>query len=152
QRAQWEEHLSRGISSDQGVDLFERGLCAEWSRIVITPYDLSTPISVAPTREPAATAEEVGSSKSTSPAGSSKPASGSSTELVLVQIWSELLGNPKVGIHDDFFQLGGHSLLATRMMARIEDSFGTSISLRDVFDAPTVHQLSQRIDAAKSNR
>jgi phthiocerol/phenolphthiocerol synthesis type-I polyketide synthase E len=146
-RPQWKEHLNRGISPDQGVDLFERGLSAEWGRIVVTPYDLSAPVSF--THELDTVVEETSSSKSTRSASASRTGSGSSTELVLSQIWSELLGNPKVGIDDDFFQLGGHSLLATRMMARIEDSFGISISLRDVFDAPTIEKLASRINSWK---
>jgi acyl carrier protein len=66
----------------------------------------------------------------------------------LVEIWSELLGIKEIGIHDDFFDLGGHSLLATRMMTRVYDKLGVRISLRDVFDAPTIHHLAARIDAA----
>ena len=37
----------------------------------------------------------------------------------LAAIWSEVLGQPRVGVHDDFFALGGHSLLAIRVLARI---------------------------------
>jgi acyl transferase domain-containing protein len=150
-RAQWEEHLRTGIPSDLGVDLFERGLCAEWGRIVVTPHDdLSAPMRPARPfdREAAGQANDV--SESPAPVGAPAPDNGSATEVALAAIWSELLGLPQVGIHDDFFQLGGHSLLATRMMARIHDSFAVRISLRDVFDAPTVHQLARRIDAAKA--
>ena len=50
----------------------------------------------------------------------------------------------------DFFELGGHSLLATRMMSRIYDIFGVRISLRDVFDAPTVKRLTLRISSVQT--
>ncbi len=148
-RAQWEEHLRYGIPPHVGVDLFERGLCAKWGRIVVTPYDLSAPMRPVRPFERETADQESDASKTTTPATASIPIDGSSTELVLAKIWSELLGLPQVDVHNDFFQLGGHSLLATRMMARIEDNFGARISLRDVFDAPTVEQLSRRIDAAK---
>jgi acyl carrier protein len=79
-----------------------------------------------------------------------KQAIGSSTEASLAEIWSELLGVPKIDVDADFFELGGHSLLATRMMSRIFDIFGARISLRDVFDAPTVKKLALRVNSAQT--
>ena len=66
----------------------------------------------------------------------------------MAAIWTELLGIDEIGAHDDFFDLGGHSLLATRVLARIYERFGVRLALRDVFDAPTIHRLAERIDAA----
>jgi acyl transferase domain-containing protein/acyl carrier protein len=63
-------------------------------------------------------------------------------EQELADIWQELLGIRQVGIHDNFFDLGGHSLLATMVISRLRKSFDVSLQLRDVFEAPTVSQLS----------
>jgi thioesterase domain-containing protein/acyl carrier protein len=60
----------------------------------------------------------------------------------LAGIWSEVLGIPLVGIHDDFFALGGHSLLAVSLFARIEKTFSQRLPLATVFQAPTVGQLA----------
>ncbi|MBG1266526.1 non-ribosomal peptide synthetase [Nostoc sp. WHI] len=62
-------------------------------------------------------------------------------EELLVEIWIELLGIEKIGIYDNFFNLGGHSLLATQMIGRISQAFYLEITLRDLFENPTVTEL-----------
>jgi hypothetical protein len=57
-----------------------------------------------------------------------------------------LLGVELIGRHDDFFELGGHSLLATRVLARVKESLGARLTLREVFEAPTVEKLAGRLE------
>lgn len=73
----------------------------------------------------------------------------SSLESTLLGYFSELLKIKKAGVHDNFFELGGHSLLATQLVSRIRDEFGATLSLSDIFRAPTVRQLSQTIVSMK---
>jgi enterobactin synthetase component F len=68
-------------------------------------------------------------------------------ERSLAAIWSELLGVDRIGRHDDFFALGGHSLLATRILARVQESLGSRLTLREVFDSPTIAKMAARIEA-----
>ncbi len=63
----------------------------------------------------------------------------------LAGIWAQVLGIDKVGIYDNFFALGGHSLLGTLLLSRVCDAFQVSLSLRDLFEAPTVAGLAQII-------
>ncbi|PSL44995.1 amino acid adenylation domain-containing protein [Chitinophaga niastensis] len=63
-------------------------------------------------------------------------------ELLLVDIWQELLGVARVGIYDDFFELGGHSLLATRTVSAIRKSLGVELTVKDFFLYPTVAKLA----------
>jgi amino acid adenylation domain-containing protein len=64
-----------------------------------------------------------------------------SQEKVLCQLFSEVLGVPDIGIDDDFFGMGGHSLLATRLVGRIRAEMATDVSIRMIFEFPTVGEL-----------
>ncbi|HYM00158.1 MAG TPA: amino acid adenylation domain-containing protein, partial [Blastocatellia bacterium] len=62
----------------------------------------------------------------------------SAVEESLERIWADLLNVDRVGIHDNFFDLGGHSLLATQVIARVRQTFQVEVSLRHMFESPTV--------------
>lgn len=68
-------------------------------------------------------------------------------EALLVREWVEVLGVPQVSIHDNFFDLGGHSLTAVQLVSRIQRMIATPIALLDLFQAPTIAGLAQRISA-----
>ncbi len=67
-------------------------------------------------------------------------------EELLVSLLAPLLGLVQVGIDDNFFMLGGHSLLGTQLITRIADTFGVTLTLRTLFDAPTVRELAAEIE------
>jgi hypothetical protein len=69
-------------------------------------------------------------------------------EQFLADLFGEVLGVPRVGIHDDFFALGGHSLLATRVVSRIGTQLDTEIRVRALFEAATVARLAERVRAS----
>lgn len=63
-------------------------------------------------------------------------------ERVAAEVFAEVLGLPAVGIEDDFFAAGGHSLLATRLAARLSERLDRTVTVRDVFERPTVAALA----------
>jgi amino acid adenylation domain-containing protein len=64
----------------------------------------------------------------------------------LITIIAPLLGLEQIGVDDNFFMLGGHSLLGTQVIARVSDTFGVALTLRSLFSAPTVRELSAEIE------
>jgi amino acid adenylation domain-containing protein len=66
-------------------------------------------------------------------------------ERHLAAIWEEMLNVSEVGIDDSFFDLGGHSLIAVRMLRRVDDEVGDSVSLREFYLEPTIAAMSRKI-------
>ena len=62
-------------------------------------------------------------------------------EQAMAGIWSQVLGVERVGIRDNFFDLGGHSLMAMRLIMAVQDMLGVDVSLRDLFEGPTIEQM-----------
>lgn len=67
-------------------------------------------------------------------------------QLKLAQIWQEILGVDKIGIHDNFFELGGHSLMAVRMITKLETEIGIRLPLSILFKYPTIHSLLSSLE------
>jgi amino acid adenylation domain-containing protein len=68
------------------------------------------------------------------------------TETVTAQIWAEVLGVARVGVHEDFFALGGHSLRAVAAASRLRAAFDCPIQVRDLFEHPTVELLAAEVE------
>lgn len=68
------------------------------------------------------------------------------TQTRLVEIMAPLLGLSELGIDDNVFMLGGHSLLATQIIMHVAQTFGITLTLLTLFEAPTIRQLAAEVE------
>lgn len=95
--------------------------------------------SVLTTQEPQSQASEIDGSEAMN-----------DVQTTLSSIWQRLLGHPKIGLDDSFFDLGGHSLLATRVLDQVRQKLGTNPPMKTLFDNPTIRGLASAIDKGVS--
>ncbi len=68
-------------------------------------------------------------------------------EQKIAEIWTKVLGVPRVGSKDSFFALGGHSLLAVQAHREIRQALGTTkLSITDIFRFPVLEALARHLD------
>ena len=63
----------------------------------------------------------------------------------ILAMWLELLTIEAVDVEANFFELGGDSMLAIRLLRRLREELHPEINLGDVYEFPTVSQLSARV-------
>jgi acyl-CoA synthetase (AMP-forming)/AMP-acid ligase II len=68
-------------------------------------------------------------------------------EIMVADVFADVLQQPRVAADADFFDLGGHSVLAMRVVARLREAGAPGLSLRDLFEATSPAALGARIDA-----
>ncbi|MGA9769977.1 MAG: amino acid adenylation domain-containing protein [Blastocatellia bacterium] len=73
-------------------------------------------------------------------------------EELLTGIWSNVLGVESIGVYESFFDLGGHSLSATKVISRVNETFKVELSLRHLFESPTIAALAERVKHSNNLR
>jgi acyl transferase domain-containing protein/acyl carrier protein len=145
-RASHKLNLASGIMPNEGVEAFQRVLAAALPQVVVSPTDfLAENERYRAPRTPqmaASAAPAVAASYPRPNLDSAYVAPRNQTEQTLADIWQNLFGIEQVGVHDNFFDLGGHSLLAIQLVSRIRDALLVDLSMRSLFDAPTIDELA----------
>ncbi|WP_345349101.1 amino acid adenylation domain-containing protein, partial [Rhodococcus olei] len=70
------------------------------------------------------------------------PVPSTPEQIVVARIFEEVLGIGDIAADDSFFTLGGNSLSAARVLARLNAALGAGVTLRELFDSPTVAGLA----------
>ena len=73
------------------------------------------------------------------------PEPGTAIEQRLLALMRQLLHDESIGLRDNFFLVGGHSLLGMQLLMRLGSEFGVELSLRQLFEAPSVEQLAHMV-------
>jgi amino acid adenylation domain-containing protein len=83
-------------------------------------------------------------------AAASFVAPATETERQLAAIWQEVLGKPRIGATDNFFDWGGHSLKVTKAVSLIEKRLGFAVPLTVFFARPTIRAFADYlVDTAR---
>jgi amino acid adenylation domain-containing protein len=74
----------------------------------------------------------------------------SATEVILEELWSEVLSikDQKIGIDDDFFSLGGNSILAIKLVSRMNSKLKSDLKVFSLFTNGTIRKISKLLDEA----
>ncbi|HWL15344.1 MAG TPA: amino acid adenylation domain-containing protein [Opitutus sp.] len=70
-------------------------------------------------------------------------------ELVLAQIWRDVLKQPEIGRDDDYFRLGGDSIKGIQIISRLLQK-GWRLDMRWLFRHPTIAGLAPRLESARA--
>src|SRR5262249_38972653 len=133
----FEEHLKKGMSSDEGVEAFSRILGRDFAQVVVCTQDLHTLMAqphILPGLASLHDLNELHRLQSIRPRPlpeDSYVAPANDVERRIANVWRSVLPVEQVGIHDSFFDLGGHSVLAIQVVSRLSDAFGVKLSVQE---------------------
>ena len=146
--------IKGGMTSEEGAEAFSRIINRkELAHILVSPLDLNAlkfkveeKISDSHDKPDENLAEQNSITVHSRPnLATSYVAPDSELEENLVGIWEEILGIGEIGVYDDFFELGGHSLMFTQVLSRLKKITSVSISLKNLFDKPTIRGIAEKI-------
>src|SRR5204863_7519433 len=84
------------------------------------------------------------------PAPPTDVAPGNARQTALLNIWRKVLGRPRIGLHDNFFEAGGTSLRAVQVIAAIKRELKENLSIVSLFECPTVSLLAAKLQKTSS--
>jgi amino acid adenylation domain-containing protein len=146
-----QEDLREGLSSSDGVAVFDRILASGLRRVVVSTRDLSARIEQSRARSAALLAGPAQGADADAPQPkyprpqlmNAYAAPRNETEQKLAEIWQDVLGIAPIGIHDNFFEIGGDSLLITRIHTLFVERFDKQASVASLLQYPTIADLAQ---------
>ncbi|MDY7092840.1 MAG: beta-ketoacyl synthase N-terminal-like domain-containing protein [Acidobacteriota bacterium] len=122
---------------------------AEGSRVVLSTTDLEARRRRSFGGDEVAVGED--SELRARPEDLPEPYTAPETEIQsqVAEIWAEVLGLDRVGLHDNYFDLGGNSLMATQLVSRLRGTFRVELALQSFFDGATVADVAESIEVAR---
>lgn len=75
-----------------------------------------------------------------------------SNEKIIADIWQDVLGLDKVGVHDNFFDLGGNSMLSIKIAGRFKEVFKRDIPIVTMYRYLTIREFARFLEQEDSNQ
>jgi len=70
-------------------------------------------------------------------------------ERLIASVWQEVLQLSNVGIYDNFFEIGGNSLLLVQAYSKLQNLFGSQVSMVMLFRYPNIHALAEHLSQSQ---
>ncbi|GAB1537616.1 hypothetical protein NUACC21_02650 [Scytonema sp. NUACC21] len=142
------ENLQQGILPHEGVDAFLRTLGSRMPQVVVSTSDFLNALKQHNYNEIQVLEflETVNQSNSKHPRpqlSNDYIAPRNKIEQKLVDIWEQILGIDRIGIHDNFFELGGDSLIGIQLIANLNKNLNCNISVAQLYECPNISSMSK---------
>jgi len=143
------ENLKKGILPNEGIDAFRRILGSTIPQIVVSPFDFLTSLephnSYNETQviELLETVKESNSKHPRPELSNDYVAPRNEIEQKFVDIWQQILGIERIGIHDNFFELGGDSLIGIQVICQLNQAFNLNIPVAKLYECPNVGSMAK---------
>ncbi|BAZ20917.1 beta-ketoacyl synthase [Kalymmatonema gypsitolerans NIES-4073] len=140
------ENLQQGILPDEGVDAFLRTLGSTMPQVVVSTSDFLNLLkqhnyNEIQVLEFLKTANQSNSKYPRPELSNDYVAPRNEIEQKLVDIWQEILGIERIGIHDNFFELGGDSLIGIQLIATLKKNLNVNISVDKLYECPNIGSM-----------
>ena len=144
----WTSLNWQGVSDEETIEAFRRVLSLRpVTQLIVSPEDLVASINrrihLDFLRKSSSGQTVVHSRPNL---GNDYVAPRNDIERRLSELWQQLIGIDQVGIHDNFLELGGDSLLGVQLIARLRNIFKINLSVRSLFESPTIAELALTIE------
>jgi NAD(P)-dependent dehydrogenase (short-subunit alcohol dehydrogenase family)/aryl carrier-like protein len=142
-----ERLLEMGLSSEEGVEVFDRILHSGLPHVLVSTTDLRPRIAQQRTGSvPGPTARREPRALHPRPILQDEyVAPGGELEQLLANVWQGALGIEAVGIHDNIFELGADSLTVVRVSSQLQAEHGLATSVVMLYEAPTIELLAWKL-------
>ncbi|OYE02708.1 hypothetical protein CDG79_22575 [Nostoc sp. 'Peltigera membranacea cyanobiont' 232] len=143
------EELKQGILPNEGVEVFLRTLGNTISQVVISTSDFLDKLKHYNSSKQIQSLEfletvNLSNSKYPRPELSNDyVAPRNKIEQKLFEIWQQILGIERIGIHDNFFELGGDSLIGIQLIATLNKVFNVNISVAKLYECPNISSMAK---------
>ncbi|QSJ14565.1 acyltransferase domain-containing protein [Nostoc sp. UHCC 0702] len=144
------KELTAGMTAEEGIEAFNWILSSSnLPQIVVSTQDLHSQLqpkkSNKSIEEQLAQLNQARASHPRPNLDNAYVAPRNELESTLADIWQQLLGIDRVGLHDNFFELGGDSLFATQLVSQLCKNFQIELPYKQFFNSPTIAKLAEFI-------